>query len=174
MHGASTFQSRRQRIQPAIHGGCICAVKASVTKHTKKNMKSMGTDSNEYQKNKISTLRDQRRASKKRSIETVTAAACARMLFCVGRNRSFSSAPRKRGSKRAGVKDPIVTAQRGRTLFRLFFFLIISSEGSDSIWVNICCVLPHCIELRLGRQAISSSPSQPPRPRPDHSRTRRQ
>ena len=67
MRGTSIFQSRRQHIQPAIHGGSICAVKASVKKHThkKKNRKSMGTNSNKYQKKKISTLRDQRRASKK-------------------------------------------------------------------------------------------------------------
>ena len=123
MRGTSIFQSRRQHIQPAIHGGSICAVKASVKKHTQK--KEQEVDGNKQQQ--ISKEKDQYIARstarvQKRSIETVTAAACARMFFCVGRNRSFSSAPRKRGSKRAGVKDPIVTAQRGPTLFRLFFF----------------------------------------------------
>ena len=97
----------------------------SISQKTHTQKKEQEVDGNNQQQ--ISKEKDQYIARstarvQKRSIETVTAAACARMFFCVGRNRSFSSAPRKRGSKRAGVKDPIVTAQRGPTLFRLFFF----------------------------------------------------
>ena len=124
MRGTSIFQSRRQRIQPAIHGGEHLRGK-SISQNTHTQKKEQEVDGNKQQQ--ISKEKDQYIARstarvQKRSIETVTAAACARMFFCVGRNRSFSSAPRKRGSKRAGVKDPIVTAQRGPTLFRLFSF----------------------------------------------------